>query len=379
MRALAVVSRSSLLIAALAAIGAAGGFGPSWAEDSASVLVSFDESQFPEGLAVAPDGTIYVGIANTGDIVEVDPSGSTATLASIPLPEGGVLLGLEEHAGSIYALVSAGPESGVHVISRRTGSVGQVATLPADSFPNDLVFGDRGQIYVSDTLGGRILEVQPFGEVRTWFASPLIQGNVADPGPLGIPIGANGIAWAPDRKSLYVAVTEGARVVEIPVDADGSAGAADVVAEAPSLGGADGIVFGPDGTLYVTSFVQNHVVAIDIDTGSIEVVLSGDSYHAPATAAFSPNFETLYITNFDGLVLFGLAPGPPITELLAVDSASLSETVSPAITPPSTGSAGLAASTSSSGKAVFAKAAVLSLLSLALFGSAHRALSISRQ
>jgi sugar lactone lactonase YvrE len=348
MRALAVVSRSVLLIAALAATGAAGGFGLSWADDSASVLVSFDESQFPEGLAVAPDGTIYVGIANTGDILEVDPSGNTVTLASVVLPEGGVLLGLEEHAGSVYALVSAGPASGVHVISRSTGSVSQVATLPADSFPNDLVFGDRGQIYVSDTAGGRILEVQPFGEVRTWFASPLIQGNVADPGPLGIPIGANGIAWAPDRKSLYVAVTEGARVVEIPVDSDGSAGEAVVVAEAPSLGGADGIVFGPDGTLYVTSFVQNHVVAIDIDTGNVEVVLSGDSYHAPATAVFSPDFETLYITNFDGLVLFGLAPGPPITALLAVDAASLAKTVSPGITPPSTGSAGLAATTFSS-------------------------------
>ena len=312
-------------------------------------LVAFNPNQFPEGLSVAPDGTVIVGIISTGEIVRVTPNGTASRLAQVPLPAGGLLIGvLALDSTNVYALVQTNDDkTGVWLISQHGLSVKQIAKLPVGSLPNDLIADAQGRLYVTDTIGGRVFRVQPTGAVETWAAHSLLLGNVASPGPLGFPLGANGIAMAPSRDAVYVAVSEKARIVRIPIRPDGSAGPVTVVAENRALDGADGIDVGPNGVIYASVNGQNQIVAVDPATGSVDVVASGPIFHFPAVLRFSPDFKRLYVTNFDGLVLFGLAPGPARTGLLAIDVAGLAPqplavAPRPAIVPPSTGTAGLA-------------------------------------
>ncbi len=317
--------------------------GPLAAEPQARELVAFSPSQFPEGLTVAPDGTILVGILSTGEIMRVTPRGTASKFAQIPLPKGGILVGLAAvDSTNLYALVFSNDESnGVWSVSQHGMKVVQVAKLPVGALPNDLVLDRLGRLFITDTIGGRVFRVQTSGAVETWAQDRLLLGNVAAPGPLGFPLGANGVALAPGGDSLYVGVSEGARIVRIPIRADGSAGPLAVVAENPALDGADGIVVGPNGTIYVAVNAQNQIVAVDPATARVDVVASGSIFRFPAGPRFSPDFKTLYVTNFDGLVFFGLAPGPGKTGLLAIDFDALAPQLAAAIRPPRTGDAGL--------------------------------------
>ena len=68
--------------------------------------------------------------------------------------------------------------------------------------PNDVVFDDNGNAYVTDSLQGTIFRYAPSGGAPTiWFQSPLFLGS----GP--IPFGTNGIRLDPEREHVYVVVT----------------------------------------------------------------------------------------------------------------------------------------------------------------------------
>jgi gluconolactonase len=332
-------------------------FAPLDANAPVTELVEFGQGQFPEGLSVAADGTILVGIASTGEVLRVTPYGTANRLAQIPLPPNALLLGIAAiDSTNVYALVSSSDRSnGVWLISAHGARVEQFAALPVGVFPNDLVIDGAGRLFVTDTVGGRVYQVQSRNNARFWAESPLLLGNVASPGPLGIPIGANGIVLSPSEDAVFVAVSEGERIVRIPIRGDGSAGPVSVVAQNSALNGADGIDFGSDGSMYVAVFAQNHVVRVDPGTGRVEVFASGADFHFPAVPRFSPDFRTLYVTNFDAPVLFGLSPGPAMTGLLAINVEALRAGSPPGtdlaaptppdqgrVVPPRTGSAGLA-------------------------------------
>ena len=245
---------------------------PLTADQHIRQLVAFNPNQFPEGLSVSPDGTILVGILSTGEIMRVTPNGTASKLAQVPLPTGGLLVGVfAADSTNVYALVSSNDEkNGVWYVSNHGRSVQQVAKLPVGTFLNDLVLDRTGRLYVTDSIGGRVFRVLATGAVETWAQHSLLLGNVAAPGPIGFPIGANGIAMAPSRDALYVAVSEGARIVRIPIRPDGSAGAITVVAENRALDGADGIDVGPNGVIYAAVNGQNQIVAVDPATGRVD-------------------------------------------------------------------------------------------------------------
>ena len=112
----------------------------------------------------------------------------------------------------------------------RHGEPTRIAGTDAIGLPNALAFDDAGNLFVTDsnsasaedqTALGAVWRISPTGEVVRWVEDIVLGGT----DEIGIgPVGANGLAIGGDR--IYVAVTEKASIVEIPVLDDGAPGPA---------------------------------------------------------------------------------------------------------------------------------------------------------
>ena len=76
-------------------------------------LLDANAFEFPEGLAIDSQGNIYAGMAPTGEIKIITPSGEVATYAQLPAPGAGFMVGMDfDAAGALYvAMTSFDPET----------------------------------------------------------------------------------------------------------------------------------------------------------------------------------------------------------------------------------------------------------------------------
>lgn len=291
----------------------------------------------PEGIAVHRDGYLYVsmrrleGTTKTASLLKVDPgTGQAETVAvldpDIPAALPGALgVAIDQTGAAHVALMSGDPST--HGVWRLP--VGQEPERLAGSerivFPNALTFDPRGDLYVTDTATGavwRFTNGEDPGEL--WLQHPSLASP--DPGSnlLPGPIGANGIAFAPPRK-LYVANTEGGRLVEVPIQQDGSPGTPRIVAADPALLTIDGIAVGGDGSVYAAIagyplLPLTPVVRIDPASGAIEPATAQPTgFDFPTSLAFGRGKKTdpqsLYVVNAALRELEGPRPGPGIVRL----------------------------------------------------------------
>ena len=218
---------------------------------------------FAEGMAFGRDGKLYASVTtwtdltNVGQVVRISPSTGARTAFGGTLESGGFLTGLafDEH-GRLYVAAATFPQSaddplpGIFRVDP-SGPPTRVVTLPADSFPNGLVFRD-GELFVSDSNLGAIWRVTPTGSNQT-LDTPWAEDATLLPGtgPDAKGIGVNGIAFR--GNALYVAVSDAGRLVRIPIARDGSAGKVGIVLERDELVSADGIAFGVMGELWIVT------------------------------------------------------------------------------------------------------------------------------
>ena len=277
---------------------------PTEAVIQADVTVDYDATsgELPEGVAVDKRGDVFVGLAPLGEIRKIARDGSESTLATI-IPPGAFpgVLGLALDArGNVYAGASTGDAAttGIYKIAR-DGTFERLPGSEVIAFPNGIAFDKRGNIYVTDTAVGLVWRIPARGgPPEIWFQSPLLQGD----GSFGFPfpIGANGIAFR--HNSLVVANSEGARLVRISIEPDGTAGAATVLAEDPALSGADGIAFDIHGNVWVAAIVQSTIVRVS-PAGDVETIAtSADGLDFASSIAFGKGTD-LWVVNF--------AIGPP--------------------------------------------------------------------
>lgn len=279
------------------------------AENSTSV-VDFDpdKDQFPEGIASSKDGTLYVSWTFKDQLVAIDPDGNASVVAQFSA--GSAPAGMVVSPDNVIYVAAGGldldsgttdPETrGVYKVE--PGQTPQrIAGTEAMTFPNDVTMDRTGNIYVTDTVAGTVWRIPKHGVPELWATDPLLEGT----GELGFgfPIGANGIAV--DHKDVIVANPEKGLLVNVPINRDGSAGAASLLAGSPTLAGADGIALDVHGNIYVVAGVRNSVVVVREDGSLDTLATAADGLNQPATLAFGSgrrDNQTLFVTNFSFFV-----------------------------------------------------------------------------
>jgi gluconolactonase len=183
----------------------------------------------------------------------------------------------------LYACVQ-GPQKSILAIDVPSGKRTVLAT---NVEPNDLAVSRKGNVYFTDTSKGRVVVVDPKGEVRT------AASGINKP---------NGITLSPDGGTLAVSEYGGSNVWAFRVDTDGglSAGAKYMELRTPlgkmeSQG--DGMTVDTMGRYYVTSALG---IQMFDSTGRMGGVIARPQNKGTVSAAFGgPNQEYLYACSTD--------------------------------------------------------------------------------
>jgi sugar lactone lactonase YvrE len=267
----------------------------------------------PEGIAIDLLGNFYTASDRDGDTVGAvcvfRPNGTFKSSIAIPAGPGGVvaLTGLLfEGPRTLFAADLADGEGtngrllAVDVIS---GAVSSLTT--GFAFPNGIAEDSNENLFVSDSVAGTITRISQNGSNKiTWSSDPLLLSGGFPP------LGANGVAFDRIGRTLYVANTGDDRILRIPVQNNGTAGAVQIFADGATinqnqnttgaLNGADGIAFDIAGNLYVACNQENEIQVIS-PSGQLTARYTSAAVDFPASVIFRLN--QLFFTNaslFDG-------------------------------------------------------------------------------
>jgi sugar lactone lactonase YvrE len=275
------------------------------------------DSTGPEGLAVGPDGNVWIStFGNTNDtnyqcppeggqlyefrpngklVQQIAVTGSSCQLLGIGfVPSGplqGKLLVIDFGNAKVF---SVNPD----------GTSSEFMTVPTSPPPglNALTFDAAGNVYVSDSFNGTIWKTGPGGGVATqWVTDTNDQMLLKTTGVP--PFGANGLGFNKSGDTLFVANTGNDTIVKIPVSA-GSAGKAEVFTN--SINGADGLVLDACDNIWVAANQADEIVVVDPsgmviaklgDFGGVDKKGVPVGLLFPASLAFSADGNFLYVSN----------------------------------------------------------------------------------
>src|SRR5437870_5410824 len=218
----------------------------------------------PEGIAADAAGNIYAATFEfppaPNKIHAFGPNGKLKFSISINFSPLGMIIGSD---GALWVTdfgngravkflppfsASSTPSQTVQVCAGAGGGCGL----------NAFDFDGSGNLFVSDSFGGRIFKIAlPAGTVTTWFTDGRLQpGTHAFPG-----FGANGLAFSSDKSNLFIANTGDDRIFKLRVSAAPTA--ADLTTFAESVNGADGIAFDKQGRLWACANQADELVALN--------------------------------------------------------------------------------------------------------------------
>lgn len=230
----------------------------------------------PEGIAITPDGRMFVG-GEGGQIYLIEQDAPPREVANT----GGFVLGIAADAdGRLY--VCDDVRHCVLLVDPATGAVEEFAggiKGRAMKTPNWPAFDANGNLYVSDSGSWKTRD----GSI--WVVRPGRRPEIFSEASVDFP---NGLAVAADGSRLYVAESVPGRIVEIPIQDDGSAGPRRVLCEL-GLVVPDGVAVADDGSLLVASYRPDAIFRWSASDG-IEVLAAdpqGTVLNAPTNIAFT--------------------------------------------------------------------------------------------
>ncbi|WP_316429744.1 gluconolaconase [Leptolyngbya sp. NK1-12] len=211
--------------------------------------------QYPNGIAHASDGTVYVGSITSGRILRISPNGDIETLfpgndevfaaTSLRLDEPrGILwgsspdfLGTRTPNGET---VRRAPR--VFAIDIRSGEVLRLVSMPEGGFSNDLAVDPEGGVYITDSTLACIHYLAPGAtQLQTWAADERFQDDR---------IGLGGIARRSDGVLIVGHYSNGS-LFQVTPQPQGQPMVTAIPLERP-LENPDGMQFAPDGSLILT-------------------------------------------------------------------------------------------------------------------------------
>ena len=263
----------------------------------------------PTGIAVGPDGVLYVAQFDGTTVVAVtpDPGGSTAPVATGLNKPSGVALGADgtlyiadQHNHRIVQVDAAGDQS----LLAGSGSAGYADGTGAGAsfnYPTGIAVAPDGAIYVTDRYNNCIRAITAAGEVTTLTCSGLTF-------PSGL---------AADATTLYVADELSNRVLTVDratgdvedLAGSGTAGDDDGTGIEASFNNPSGVAIGPDGTLYVTDWGNHRIRAIDPVSAAVSTLTGsvlGQADGPRSSATFDVPYgipatgDALYVVEFGG-------------------------------------------------------------------------------
>ena len=256
-------------IQAFAGLAAAAGLGASVALAAPrSQIVIDDTLVFPESVTSSADGAIIMGSIPKHMLFRAAPGASKAEPWVKPGTGGlnsvvGVLA--DDKDGVLWACSSDmdNKTAALKAFSLKTGAFKASYDLPGGGLCNDIVMAKNGDAYVTETDGGRVLRLKHGAKaLEVWAKDPKLSG-------------ADGIIFGPGG-ALYVNTYTTSILVRIDMGADGKPGAITQLKTSLPLDRPDGFRVGPDGKAYMVEG-QGRLdrVAFDGDTAKIEVLKSG--------------------------------------------------------------------------------------------------------
>jgi gluconolactonase len=270
--------------------------------DGRAVTVLAGGLGFTEGPVVVGADVVVTSV-DRGRVYRVDPSGGVTELTRVEGGVNGLTVGPGDvlygaHLWGAHPAPGGPPSTGGVVAWDRAGGLRWVTRDPIS--PNDLCFGPDGLLYLTDPT-------RPFrrgsNDARLWRV------DVADPGPpellRSVDWFANGIGFGPADGELYVAATDRAQILRLPVT-DSGLGPAEIAVQL-DRGVPDGFAFDVDGNLVIACVSQDPGVPGSVQTWSPDGVLL-DVYE-PSTSGKITNCAltedgTLYVTDAEaGAVL----------------------------------------------------------------------------
>lgn len=271
--------------------------------------------RFPEGPVAMQDGSVILVEIARGTVTRVAADGSVSVVATPGGGPNGLALGPD---GALYVCNNGGfvwneepvlrpmgtpPDYAGGRIERvdlATGAVSVLYDRCGDyrlCGPNDIVFDRAGGFYFTD-LGKSRSRDRDHGGV--YYALPDGSHIVEVAHPMLTP---NGIGLSPDERTLYVAETEGGRLWAFDITAPG------VVAKQPfpSPNGArflcamegyqrfDSLAVDADGNVCVATLMSGHITVIAPDGQVLRKVKTPDIYTTNICFG-GPDRRTAYIT-----------------------------------------------------------------------------------
>jgi DNA-binding beta-propeller fold protein YncE len=324
-------SKGRLGLAALACVGLAIAISTpaaAWERGSVENFYLPSGSPMVEGLTVGPDGLVYAATFNpTGSppsqLFTFNPDGTLKNQPVNPVNIQGsskAMLGLEVIPGTTNALLVLDFGAGqVLEVDPTTGNASVCITLPAGDAPksglNGITFDKAGNVYFSDSFQGIIWRYSPKENgsqcggmqkpATAWVTDPSLLPNNGKP-PEGVPpFGANGVEFNKNQTAMFVCNTAMDWIVKIPVNGAGNPGTPVVFTN--SLNGCDGLRIDSKDNIWVAANQADEIVVVDptgkaiAKLGDFDGVTGGETQGLlfPASPAFSPDGQTLYVTNLE--------------------------------------------------------------------------------
>jgi sugar lactone lactonase YvrE len=246
-----------------------------------SAPVGVPDKSFPESVTSTKDGTLYVGSFNNGGVTKVAPGGKPEQIVKPGAGESRSTLGVlaDEKSGMLYVCSNditgfgvPGPSdtkgAWLKIFDLSSGALkGSAALKDPKSLCNDIAVGSDGTAYITDSFTPNVYSLKPGGTaLEVWATDPALA-------PAKDGVGLDGIAFGADG-NLYVTTYIPAALFKIAVK-DGKAGAVTALKSSRPLDHADAMRSFGNSLLLIEGNGKLDKVTVKGDEAEIETIKDG--------------------------------------------------------------------------------------------------------